>query len=101
MFKAVILLIVTFLAQFLILSSIALHIEAFIVSGYQISADQISFPAIVLPVSAAFRGHNISLMLVIAGGLATGTHQMFFRRFVVERWHWVSEEQYHRLFGKT
>jgi hypothetical protein len=98
--KAITIVVLTFLLLILFFSSIALHIEAFIVNGYHINADQISFPAILLPVSAAFRGHNISIALILAAALAGGVHQALFRRYAVERWHWLTEEEYEKVFRK-
>jgi hypothetical protein len=98
--KAITIVVLTFLLLILFFSSIALHIEAFIVNGYQINADQITFPAILLPVSAAFRGHNISIALILAAALAGGVHQALFRRYAVERWHWLTEEEYEKVFRK-
>ena len=98
--KAISIVALTFLLLILVFSSIALHIQAFIVNGYQITPDQISFPAILMPVSAAFRGHSISIGLIVAAGLAWAIHQALFRRFAVDRWHWLSEEDYERIFRK-
>ena len=42
-------------------------------------------------------GFGISL---IAAALAGGIHQALFRRFAVDRWHWLSEEEYERIFRK-
>jgi hypothetical protein len=98
--KAILLVTFTFLLLILVFSSLALHGQAFIVNGYHVSADQVSFPAILMPVSAAFRGHSISIALIVAAALAAGIHQALFRRFAVDRWHWLSEEEYERIFRK-
>ncbi len=98
--KAISIVILTFLLLILVFSSVALHVQAFILNGYQISPNQISFPAILMPVSAAFRGHSVSIGLIIAAALAAGIHQALFRRFAVDRWHWLSEEDYERIFRK-
>lgn len=90
----------TFLLLILVFSSIALHVQAFIVNGYHVSPDQITFPAILMPVSAAFRGHSVSISLIIAAGLAAGIHRSLLRRFAVDRWHWLSEGEYDRVFRK-
>jgi hypothetical protein len=98
--KAISILALTFLLLILVFSSIALHIQAFIINGYHISADQITFPAVLMPVSAAFRGHSLSIALIVAAALAAGLHQALFRRFAVERWQWLTEEEYEKLFRK-
>jgi hypothetical protein len=98
--KAILLVTLTFLLLILVFSSVALHVQAFIMNGYHFNADQVSFPAILMPVSAAFRGHSISIALIVAAALAAGIHQALFRRFAVDRWHWLSEEEYERIFRK-
>jgi len=98
--KAISILVLTLLPLILVFSSIALHFQAFIVNGYHVSPDQITFPAVLMPVTAAFRGHSISIGLIIAAGLAAGVHRPLFRRFAVERWHWLTEGEYEKLYRK-
>lgn len=101
MMKPLIILSVTFLAVLLVFSSVALHLEAFVRNDFQLNPAQTAFPAILMPVSAAFRGRGgISIGLIIAAGVAAGIYQSLFRRFVVERWRWISQDQYQKLFPK-
>src|SRR4051812_41102065 len=88
----------TFLVLILVLSSLASHVQAFIANGFQLSSVQMAFPAVVFPISAT-RGGGISIPLIIAAGLAGALHSFLFRRFVVKRWRWVTEEEYARLLG--
>ena len=86
----------TFLVLILVLSALALHAQAFVANGFRLSHAQTALPAVLFPVSAARGG--ISIPLIIAAGLAGALHSVFFRRFIVQRWGWVSEEEYERLF---
>jgi len=98
--KAVALAIVTFLLLILVFSSIALHLQAFVVSGYHFADDQITFPAILMPVSAAMRGRRVSIALIFAAAVAAGVHQMLFRRYIVERWGWLTKAEYEKVLRK-
>ena len=89
----------TFLILILFFSSLALHVETIVSNGFSLAPGQLSFPTILLPI-AVVKKHGISLGLVIGAGVAAGLHQIVFRYLIVERWHWVTDEQYRKLVGK-
>jgi hypothetical protein len=91
MVKATMIYALTFLILILVLSSLALHLESFIRHDFSLLPGQLSFPTVLLPI-AVVKGHGISLGLIVAAGVAAGLHQILFRRFVVERWGWVTDE---------
>jgi hypothetical protein len=97
--KAVAIFAGTFLVIILFLSSLALHVEGIVRNGFSLFPGEFSFPTILLPASVV-KKHGISLGLIIGAGVAAGLHQILFRRLVVERWHWVTDEQYRKLGGK-
>lgn len=74
-----------------LLSFVALHIEAFIYTGF-------AMPSSILPIDA-LRGRGISLGLVIAAGLGAALHTYLFKRLIVQRWQLVSEEHFSKLTG--
>ena len=75
-----------------LLSFLAIHIEALIYTGF-------AMPTSLLPIDIV-RGHGLSLGLALAAGLGAVLHTYWFKRFVVQRWKLVSEEQFNRLNGK-
>jgi len=98
MLRPTLILAATFLALILVLSSLALHIQAFVASGFRFSDAQLAFPMLLFPLSAV-PGGGVSIPLIVAAGVAGALHSVLFRRFVIERWHWVTEEEYKRLLG--
>jgi len=92
MAKAIFLFAASALLAIGLLSFVALHIEAFIYSGF-------AMPSSILPIDAV-RGRGFSVGLAIAAGLGAALHTYLFKRFVVQRWQLVSEEQLNRLSGK-
>ena len=87
----------SFLLLILVLSALALHVQAFVAAGFRLTDAQTAFPALLFPIGAV-RGGGISIPLIVAAGLAGALHSVLFRRLIVQRWRWVSEEEYERLF---
>lgn len=98
MLKTLALLALTLLALVLPVTSVALHIEAYIRNGYSMCPGQFSFPTVFFPVGL-LKGHGISWGACLAAGLAVAVHEPLFLHFVVKRWKWVSEDEVRRAKG--
>ena len=98
MFKTLVLLALTLLALILPLTSIALHIEAYIRNEWTVCPGQFSFPTVLFPL-ALLKGHGISWGALLAAGVACMIHEPLFLTFVVKKWKWVSEDEVRRAKG--
>lgn len=97
--KSFVIMTITFMVLFLVFSALALHLEAFITNGYHVTDGQFAFPTVFFPTSA-HHSRGSSIPLIVAAAAAGALYPVLFRRFLVERWHWVTEAEYARLFKR-